>query len=529
MPLRQFVVPLKSPSTPADWTLPASLEIIPRLAFASFNGAGAAGSYVPVLRIISDSGHVAAECVSEVTVAAGASADVSWFPGADLDLETGTGETIGVTAETVFYDTKNAGTPLAMTTVLTAGVDYVLVIEGTASIWNEVLNVGSPETEAMFPGSHAGRVSTEVGLDADTLFAHPSDHPQTIGHNPWVQLSLDGGATFTHVEPVGGPYATPQSGHLYRYTLTGQGHAVQVKLVDVFPSDNYGLLKVTLQVPSGTGTGAGAGSLVPPTDATLNGDVLTVVSGIAEWAADAGGGAITDLVSPGGSIAVTNPTGPTTDVDVAASGVAAGTYGDATHTAKVTVGTDGRVTSASQVAISGISGTGLVLLYDNTLGAPAATLDTGANAIPAGHRDLIVYVIARFSDAGLSLSTCGIQFNGDTGANYDFAVIRNHIGSAAAAQGFAATSANVGNMPAATATANYPGVVQLAIPSYDATTFFKTLTGTLGNTGSASSMTEVWTVGATWRSTAAINRIVLIDTNGGNFVTGSRLVIYGAQ
>ncbi len=41
------------------------------------------------------------------------------------------------------------------------------------------------------------------------------------------------------------------------------------------------------------------------------------------------------------------------------SGVTAGTYGDATHVAQVTIGTDGRVTAASSVAISGGGGSGL--------------------------------------------------------------------------------------------------------------------------------------------------------------------------
>lgn len=86
---RQFVAPFGTTSTPADWKPPAVLDLLLKTAFARYNGAGAAGSYRPCLRLISDSGHVVVEAVATTTVAAGASADVSWFQDVDLTAAVG--------------------------------------------------------------------------------------------------------------------------------------------------------------------------------------------------------------------------------------------------------------------------------------------------------------------------------------------------------------------------------------------------------------------------------------------------------
>lgn len=354
---RQFVAPFGDHAAPADWTLAAALEILPKLAHAKFDGTNAAGSYKPCLRLISDSGHVAAEAVSETIVAAGASADVTWFPGVDDDTGCTCSPQAGVAAQTLYLDSTNSSGVLT-TGSLVAGQQYVVIVEGTYSEVNHALDVGTPEAEAMFPDSHVGRVSTQVGFDPDTSFAYYSAVSGHIGHLTNFQISLDGGLTYAHLEPDGGPYATPQSGHLYRYTLTGQGHPAGFLILDSPGAygDNYGQLRISLQVPSGTGTGSGAGSLVPPSDTTLNGDVLTVVSGVPAWQAASGTG-ITDLTSSGGTITVANPTGPTANVDLPATGVTPGSYGDGSHVPEITVDAEGRITALATTGVTGGTGT----------------------------------------------------------------------------------------------------------------------------------------------------------------------------
>jgi hypothetical protein len=73
--------PLGTVSAPAAWTLQDLLEILPKTAYAHYDGSGTAGPFQPCLRIISDAGIVAGEYICETEVAAGASADVTWFRG----------------------------------------------------------------------------------------------------------------------------------------------------------------------------------------------------------------------------------------------------------------------------------------------------------------------------------------------------------------------------------------------------------------------------------------------------------------
>ena len=67
-------------STPAGYQVPAAQEIIVRSVRAVVNGTGAAGAFLPTLRLRAPSGVIVWQAPTSATVAAGASADVSWFP-----------------------------------------------------------------------------------------------------------------------------------------------------------------------------------------------------------------------------------------------------------------------------------------------------------------------------------------------------------------------------------------------------------------------------------------------------------------
>ena len=74
------VRPLGTETAPADAVIPQSSEWIMKACYASYDGSSAAGSFQPLLRVKSDAGLVVFESKISDTIAAGASADTSWFP-----------------------------------------------------------------------------------------------------------------------------------------------------------------------------------------------------------------------------------------------------------------------------------------------------------------------------------------------------------------------------------------------------------------------------------------------------------------
>jgi hypothetical protein len=67
---------------PAEYVLPGAADFLLKAVQASFDGSGAGGAFLPCVSILSDSGHVVARAIdTAVSVAAGGSAEVSFFPG----------------------------------------------------------------------------------------------------------------------------------------------------------------------------------------------------------------------------------------------------------------------------------------------------------------------------------------------------------------------------------------------------------------------------------------------------------------
>ena len=68
-------------SAPTDYTVPGTQELLVKAVRASIDGSGAGSAFLPALQLIDPAGHVMWTAVdTSTTIAAGASADVSWFP-----------------------------------------------------------------------------------------------------------------------------------------------------------------------------------------------------------------------------------------------------------------------------------------------------------------------------------------------------------------------------------------------------------------------------------------------------------------
>jgi hypothetical protein len=67
-------------SAPLSYTVPGSQEIVLKSLFASFDGSGAGGAFLPCVRIVAPGGGVVAEYIADSAVAAGSSAEVTFAP-----------------------------------------------------------------------------------------------------------------------------------------------------------------------------------------------------------------------------------------------------------------------------------------------------------------------------------------------------------------------------------------------------------------------------------------------------------------
>jgi hypothetical protein len=131
-------------AAPKQYKVTGSQDIVIRSVTASFDGTGAASSFVPVVQIIDPSGFVAGTYPLGSTLTAGASADVSWFPSVG-------GTTSGIPLSAMMMARVNA-------------VGNQTIVEGdpgTIVTWGEAsIDTGSPT--AFWTVAHPTRLTAPV-------------------------------------------------------------------------------------------------------------------------------------------------------------------------------------------------------------------------------------------------------------------------------------------------------------------------------------------------------------------------------
>lgn len=162
-------------------------------------------------------------------------------------------------------------------------------------------------------------------------------------------------------------------------------------------------------------------------------------------------------------------------------------------------------------------------LFDSTLGANAAAIDTGANGIAQTADLLWISLLARTTEA-IIISNVNVTFNNDTAANYDVQALSGIGASAGAGNVAGATSINF-QVPGASVQASAFGAWSILVPAYLQTTAHKQVIGHGSYTdGGGSGNANVRT--GRWRNTAAITRIAF-TAGSGTLLAGTRVTVLG--
>jgi hypothetical protein len=111
---------------PVVYTVPGSSEIVPLSAYADFDGTLASGAFVPTLIYRDQVGNIIGQSQATTTVAAGASASMSWFPGVKAAAAAATG-----TSGVPWAQTNQHG--VAQTINSGAGAVYFSVQDGVSN------------------------------------------------------------------------------------------------------------------------------------------------------------------------------------------------------------------------------------------------------------------------------------------------------------------------------------------------------------------------------------------------------------
>ena len=166
--------------------------------------------------------------------------------------------------------------------------------------------------------------------------------------------------------------------------------------------------------------------------------------------------------------------------------------------------------------------TGQVKIAETLLGSAAASISF--SSIPATFRHLLIVLAGRTDRASVTRDTVLLRVNSDSGANYDRQDLAAQNTTVTGSQSLAATSADVGTLAAANATAGRSGVLRLLIADYAGTTFWKSF---VSESAAMDGGGNLIPRGGQWKSTAAIDTVAFTTAGAANFLTGTLASLYG--
>lgn len=199
-------------AAPKNYTIPGAQELILKNIAASFDGTSASGAWVPAVQILSPAGIVVGTYVLGQSLAVGALADVTWFPGV--------GSTLAVSPTTpgavLDYQEPPAGTlNITATTATTAQswiVGNAITLDGLTRVhietWIALATTNADVVAELYDnGADVARLaqcgSPVTGPGAMSMSLYGSAHitPTAGSHQYEVRAWKDAGSTGAFLNP----------------------------------------------------------------------------------------------------------------------------------------------------------------------------------------------------------------------------------------------------------------------------------------------------------------------------------------
>lgn len=162
------------------------------------------------------------------------------------------------------------------------------------------------------------------------------------------------------------------------------------------------------------------------------------------------------------------------------------------------------------------------------LGAAAASVTF--SSIPSSYDHLYLLISARSAGSGTS-GYIRTQLNSDTGSNYSYTRLTASTATPSSTRGTSQTALGYWAITADGNLADTFGTVKAWIPNYANTSNFKQVLSE--SVRENNSVTDwLWTVrseAGLWQSTAAIDTIHMVETDGEDFMQYSSFTLYGVS